>query len=149
MERYGPAGGVGAEGDKYDHEGTKISFIDVRGDHFIESIRGKFSDGSDLPTIGGAGLEIFPKLQITEPEEFLVRIEGTCHNFINSITFFTNKGQRVDCIGRESGSNFFEFGVPSDADSLENAEIHIVGFWGRAAQFVDAIGVIIDTIPKD
>ncbi|KAK1582589.1 hypothetical protein Q3G72_016571 [Acer saccharum] len=141
--KLGPLGG-GTGGGGWDfNPGPHSSITEIEIVHgvvvdsiYIKSVnrktgRSEFS-GKHGGNGGGSTL-----ISITEPDEYITSISGTTRTFnghlvVESLTFNTNK-TRYGPYGNTTGNGF---GIP-----MENGEI--VGFFGRAGDFIDAIGIYV------
>jgi hypothetical protein len=88
--------------------------------------------GSPLDLHGGAGFNL-------DPDEYLIGISGTFGDHINSIMFYTNK-RTSPTYGGSGGTDTFSYTAPTGQ--------RIVGFFGRAGDNLDAIGVLYAPIEK-
>uniref|UniRef100_A0A5B7B5B1 Jacalin-type lectin domain-containing protein n=1 Tax=Davidia involucrata TaxID=16924 RepID=A0A5B7B5B1_DAVIN len=138
----GPWGGPGGNNWKYKVEGDIKQIIIIHG-KAIDSIL--FKSGNDDDSVqysgkfGGQGGNQTDKVDIDSPLEYLTGISGTYGCFypigpvvIKSLCFQTNL-TKYGPFGSESGS-FFSFPMEGGI---------IVGFHGRACQFLQAIGVYV------
>lgn len=134
----GPVGGNGG------HEfsgyaapnGAKLCVIHVNSGLFVDGIQLVYSgtDGVlvELPHVGGkGGLHHTVTL---DADEYLVGISGRCGRYVDSIRFHTNK-RTTDRYGGHGGDEEFSFEAEAGSE--------VVGLFGRAAWFVDQIGIIV------
>src|SRR5262245_29188065 len=67
-------------------------------------------------------------------DEYVVRVAGNYGEFVDSLSVETNKGRSMKW-GGGGGKGKFSYTIP------EGYMLH--GFWGRAGQYVDALGIIM------
>jgi hypothetical protein len=70
--------------------------------------------------------------------EHMIRINGHYGNVVTQINILTDGGQTLSG-GGGGDAGIFEYQAPPG--------IEIAGFFGRSGNFVDAIGVVLRTIP--
>lgn len=135
--KLGPSGGDGGLPivDYVIPAGARISEVKVTSGWYVDSIQIAYTDAAGaahaLPGFGGNGLQ--EHRFILEPGEYLVGVSGRSGRYVDSIVFHTNL--RVSpSYGGDSGENTFAFLAP------ENSEV--VGFFGQADWYVDAIGIV-------
>ncbi|KAK0602489.1 hypothetical protein LWI29_033952 [Acer saccharum] len=137
--KLGPLGG-GTGGGGWDfNPGPHSSITEIEIVHgvvvdsiYIKSVNRKTGRSGFSGKHGGNGGGS-TLISITEPDEYITSISGTTRTFnghlvVESLTFNTNK-TRYGPYGNTTGN---AFGIP-----MENGEI--VGFFGRAGDFIDAI----------
>lgn len=137
----GPSGGVGgkvfSDGQK---EGARIIKVIVHSGAFIDSIqvvygyKGKRGKVFILPRHGGEGGEK-SELQFA-PDEYITMVAGQYDVCVNSLMIKTSKNRKKKW-GMDGGKVDFIYNVPTGSK--------IIGFFGRAGEFLDSIGVIIQT----
>ena len=135
----GPSGGTGGKSfvdDAIDYDGVYLKEIRVRSGKRIDSIQCIYeeSDGHTYigPTNGGSGGE--SNHFILDDDEFIQEVRGRYGSRLDSIQFITDR-QQSPVYGGSGGGSQFRYMAP------ENFEI--IGFFGRAGEEVDAIGVIL------
>lgn len=87
--------------------------------------------------------EMFDQEITMEPDEYLITIRGAAGNYfgpnvITSLVFVTNKRSYAAFGNR--GSNIVPFNVPVQSG-------RVIGFHGRAAQYLNAIGLVMAAPP--
>lgn len=120
--------------------GARISEVQVTSGWYVDSIRLIYTDAAGitqaLPSFGGNSSHAHRF--ILEPGEYLVGVSGRSGHYVDNIVFHTNL--RVSpAYGGAGGENTFAFLAP------ENSEV--VGFFGRADWYVDAIGIVARALP--
>ncbi len=142
----GTSGGLGGHpfGDYSIPEGTRIAEIRVLSGWYVDSIQLVYVDATGkwttMEPVGGAGVHVAEREDrfLFEPDEYLVGISGHSGDYVDHISFHTNK--RVsDAFGGHGGENAFSF--------MADAGSQIVGFYGRADWYLDAIGVLVKELP--
>ncbi len=142
----GTSGGLGGHpfGDYSIPEGTRIAEIRVLSGWYVDSIQLVYVDATGkwttMEPVGGAGIHVAEREDrfLFEPDEYLVGISGHSGDYVDHISFHTNK--RVsDAFGGHGGENAFSF--------MADAGSQIVGFYGRADWYLDAIGVLVKELP--
>ncbi|EFJ28272.1 hypothetical protein SELMODRAFT_17953, partial [Selaginella moellendorffii] len=127
----------GAAGDEFsDGMSRGIRLIQLRHGNRIDMIKvGYDQDGSRI-TGGQHGGNGGGKVQVALdfPDEYLFQVSGTFDQTINSLIFFTRRKsnderKQYGPFGKMHG-NFFRSGPG-----------RIVGFFGRAGKYLDAVGV--------
>ncbi|KAK2640083.1 hypothetical protein Ddye_027878 [Dipteronia dyeriana] len=143
--KLGPWGGAGGAGWDF-NPGADSSITDIQIGHgevvdhlFIKSLNRKTGQ-IESGTHGGSG-GANSLISINRPEEHITSISGTTkyfggHVVIESLTFQTNKTV-YGPYGLTTGD---AFGIP-----IEFGEV--VGFFGRAGLYIDAIGVYVKPSP--
>lgn len=113
----------------------RIRRITVRHGGYIDAIQvlwvdndGKLQQG--MRHGGGGGTESIFEL---DDDETIVEIRGRAGAYVDRLEFITNKGKHAAFGGQ--GGEPFRIDIGSDR--------RLVGFWGRAAGLVDAIGVCL------
>jgi predicted flap endonuclease-1-like 5' DNA nuclease len=119
---------------------ARISEVQVTSGWYVDSIRLIYTDAAGitqaLPSFGGNSSHAHRF--ILEPGEYLVGVSGRSGHYVDNIVFHTNL--RVSpAYGGAGGENTFAFLAP------ENSEV--VGFFGRADWYVDAIGIVARALP--
>lgn len=136
IEQTNLAGGGGGNefSDTDIPSGAKIKEIRIRSSRFVDAIQAVYTlrDGSILegPLHGGRGGNI--RVFRLDPDEYITAITGRYGRFIDSITIQTNK-RTSQVFGGSGGDRNFRISVPPGNQ--------VVGFVGRAAQYLDAIGL--------
>lgn len=115
--------------------GARIREIEVTSGWYVDSIRVIYTDAEGathaLPGVGGNGA--YAHRFTLEPGEYLIGVSGRSGRYVDSIAFHTNL--RVSpTYGGDSGENSFTFLAPEASE--------VVGFFGRADWYVDAIGIV-------
>ncbi|MCB0054383.1 MAG: hypothetical protein KDE24_33100, partial [Caldilinea sp.] len=89
-----------------------------------------------METVGGAGLHFAERenLFVLDSDEYLVGISGTSGQYVDNIRFHTNK-RDSELFGGRGGDNSFSF--------MADAGSQVIGFFGRADWYLDAIGVLV------
>ncbi|GIV69235.1 jacalin-like lectin [Caldilinea sp.] len=140
--KVGPSGGEGGlpiEGYEIP-AGARIRQIRVTYGWFVDSIQVAYADADGnlqaLPGIGGHGER--EHLFILDADEYLVGVSGRSGAYVDSIRFHTNK--RVSpTFGGEGGEVEFTLLAPEGSE--------VVGFFGRADWYIDAIGILTRPLP--
>ena len=140
--KVGPSGGDGGlpiEGYEIP-AGARIRQIRVTYGWFVDSIQVAYTDADGnlqaLPGIGGHGER--EHLFILDADEYLVGVSGRSGAYVDSIRFHTNK--RVSpTFGGEGGEVEFTLLAPEGSE--------VVGFFGRADWYIDAIGILTQPLP--
>jgi hypothetical protein len=132
--QYGGGGGDPFADDLT--EGRGISSITIRSDVYVDQVSVTYSltnGGTRTDTHGGDGgaASMIP----FAPDEYITAIKGRAGRYVDQITIVTNK--RIHGYGPygRGGGNPFEIDT-SSANPLG-------GIFGRAARYVDAIGVFL------
>lgn len=146
---FGPAGGEGgrAFSDARVLESANdllLSTVSVSGDRFLDSIAVRYTSRSGElirgrrhgGTGGNAG-----QLVLGEGE-YITAVSGLCGTLVDRIVIETNKRKEALAVGanfrilepRSPFGGFYRYEAPKGSE--------IVGFFGRAATFVDALGVV-------
>jgi len=137
----GSCGGVGgAPFTDGQTGGRSIAEVRIRSGAFIDAIQIVYVDDATGETItnprhGGSGgkLDVF-KLA---PKEYITEVGGKHGWYIDSLWIKTNKGRTSKKYGGAGGAVTFTLQAPP------GTRIH--GFFGRAGNYLDAIGVIMRT----
>ncbi len=125
-------------------DGTRIAAIRVLSGWYVDSIQLVYVDaaGNETPmeTVGGAGLHFAERENqfVLDGDEYLVGISGTSGQYVDNIRFHTNK-RDSDMFGGSGGENSFSF--------MADAGRQVIGFFGRADWYLDAIGVLVKELP--
>jgi hypothetical protein len=137
-QTYGGRGGS-AFTDREVPAGARISEIRVNSGNFIDAIQAVYisRDGRtmDGPRHGGPGgrSDVFR----LDSDEYLIGIYGRCGDYVDSITFRTNK-RTSQTFGGRGGRADYRIDVPQGSAA--------VGFVGRSAKYLDAIGLTYETL---
>jgi predicted flap endonuclease-1-like 5' DNA nuclease len=120
--------------------GARIREVQVTSGWFVDSIQVAYVDAGGskqaLPGFGGNGAE--EHQFALEEDEYLVGISGRSAQYLDSIRFHTNR--RVSpTYGGDGGDAEYSFLAPEGSE--------VVGFFGSADWYVDAIGIITRTLP--
>lgn len=121
-------------------DGTRIAAIRVLSGWYVDSIQLVYADaaGNETPmeTVGGAGLHFAERENqfVLDGDEYLIGISGTSGQYVDNIRFHTNK-RDSDMFGGRGGENSFSL--------MANAGRQVIGFFGRADWYLDAIGVLV------
>jgi len=114
--------------------GARISEIRVRSGDLIDSVQlvytlsnGRSQDGPAHGGSGGRGT-VFR----LDRDEYLIGVSGRYGDYIDSLVFHTNK-RTSPTFGGRGGNRNFRIMVPSGTQAI--------GFVGRAAKYLDAIGL--------
>jgi hypothetical protein len=143
MPDYGPVGGPGGyEFDEVAPAGMDIGALIVRyggNRNVITGIQAVYRSQNGAIQFGEihGSFEVpgTRQAQISLREgEFIVEIQGTYGQFLDSLQVETSEGQRTDAFGGHA-TNSYEF-----PDRREPRQ-EIFGFFGRGAQLIDAFGV--------
>ncbi|HEY6327796.1 MAG TPA: jacalin-like lectin [Blastocatellia bacterium] len=135
-ETWGGSGGIPFSDDNIP-SGSSLKSLNLRHGSFVDYLQADYTteDGTtiSMPGHGGDGgaVDSF----VLEPGEYLTGIRGRCGQFVNSITFLTNRRKSGVYGGAQRGPNHFEYTAPEGFE--------IIGFWGGSAKYVDRIGVIV------
>ncbi|MCB9124906.1 MAG: hypothetical protein M9936_28000 [Caldilinea sp.] len=125
-------------------DGARIAAIRVLSGWYVDSIQLVYADaaGNETPmeTVGGAGLHFAERenLFVLDSDEYLVGISGTSGQYVDNIRFHTNK-RDSELFGGRGGDNSFSF--------MADAGSQVIGFFGRADWYLDAIGVLVKKMP--
>lgn len=143
--KNGPWGGNGGRARDIKVAPQRLESVTIRSGSVVDSLAFSFKDGNGQQhnagpwgSDGGSGKTI----QLG-PTEFVTEVSGTFGSFgalsnvLTSLTLVTNCGS-YGPFGKRQGSPF-QTRVQSNSS--------IVGFFGRAGQFVDAIGVYVLPFP--
>ncbi|MFN3334906.1 MAG: jacalin-like lectin [Caldilinea sp.] len=135
----GGEGGIPVE-DYVIPAGARIREVKLTTGWFVDSIQVGYVDAAGamraLPGIGGHGDEVHSFT--LEDDEYLVGISGRSARYLDSIRFHTNK--RVSpTYGGEGGEAEYFFLAPEGSE--------VVGFFGRADWYIDAIGIVARSLP--
>lgn len=135
----GGEGGIPVEGYVVP-AGARIREVKLTTGWFVDSIQVGYVDAAGimqtLPGIGGHGDEVHSFT--LEDDEYLVGVSGRSAQYLDSIRFHTNK--RVSpTYGGEGGEVEFSFLAPEGSE--------VVGFFGRADWYIDAIGIVARSLP--
>ncbi|BAM00996.1 MULTISPECIES: DUF4332 domain-containing protein [Caldilinea] len=140
--KIGPSGGEGGLPiERYEiPTGARIRQIRVTHGWFVDSIQIAYVDAEGnlqaLPGIGGHGEH--EHLFILDADEYLIGVSGRSGAYVDSIRFHTNK--RVSpTYGGAGGEVDFSFLAPEGSE--------VVGFFGRADWYIDAIGILTRSLP--
>lgn len=137
----GPWGGLG--GDRWSYRASDgITEIVLRVEGNIKSISFKDASGLVSGTFGGRGNDPNDrgeekKIEIQWPSEHLKSISGTYGSYegqlvITSLSFITNL------------TTYGPFGTaPGETFSIPIADSAVVGFHGRCASYLDALGIFV------
>ncbi|MCU0493362.1 MAG: hypothetical protein MUD01_17385 [Chloroflexaceae bacterium] len=141
--RIGPAGGLGgAAFDNYTlPEGARLKEIHVMSDMYVHALQLVYISASGerghLGPIGSVNGN--HSVFTLDDDEMLTGLSGLCDWYVDQIRFHTNK--RVsESYGGDGTSNTFSFEVP--------AGYGVVGLFGQADWYLDAIGIIGQPLPK-
>ena len=131
----------GQEFDGYVWPQLAISEIRVYAGTYVEAIQIIFDDGEGVrhapPRVGGETGELV--VFTLDKDEYVTGISGANGWYVDHIVIHTNK-RDSDPIGGQGGEETFAFHAP---------EGHCVcGFFGRAQDYVDAIGILVEPIDK-
>ena len=125
-------------------DGARIAAIRVLSGWYVDSIQVIYADatGNETPLeqIGGAGLHFAEHENrfVLDADEYLVGISGASGQYVDNIRFHTNK-RLSDVYGGHGGENAFSY--------MADAGSQVVGFWGRADWYLDAVGVLVAERP--
>lgn len=133
-----PVGGNGGEpfDNYYVPENARLTQLHLFADNFINAIQLVYTTAAGecvtMARIGGLGGE--HHLITFESDEYITAIGGRYGWFIDSLYIGTNKNV-TPTYGGNSGEHEFHFLAPKGQ--------HIIGFIGRSAWYIDALGVVI------
>ncbi|MEA3342323.1 MAG: jacalin-like lectin [Chloroflexota bacterium] len=134
--KCGPSGGIGGKDfvDPLPPAKVKIKEILVCYKDAVEAIQITWSDSSksDKHGKGNTNPTSFP----LDDDEYLVSISGRYGETLDKITLITSKGKETS-FGGEGGDVEFFYNVDP-----AYSQAHIIGFFGRADDAIDAIGCI-------
>ena len=144
----GTSGGVGGlpftitpptQNDDLDHTPFEVAAVIVRGAQYVDALRVIYRNPQTdeiaiSQQVGGNGGQEY--ILTLAPGEFLIAIAGQAGVYVDSIEIITNQ-QRL-LVGGSGGALSYEYTTSSNLATPEE----IIGFWGRGAIFIDAIGVI-------
>ncbi len=111
-----------------------LTGVNLRAGFWLDSIQGILNTGP-LPAHGGTGGNA--ATATLNPGEYLVRSFGLYGTYVGQISFVTNTGRTLGPYGTGQGGNntsSFNFVAPAGNE--------IVGFTGRAATYLHAIGFV-------
>lgn len=136
-ERYGPAGGLGGEAfDNYTiPEGAHIQAIHIFSGEYINGLQVSYIDAAGqqgmLPQIGGnTGTH---NVLTFGPDEQITAVSGLCDWYIDTLQLHTTR-RETDTYGQPGTDRPFHLAAPAGQA--------IVGFFGRAGWYLDALGII-------
>lgn len=133
--QIGVSGGPGGEefSDKALPKGAKVIGVKIRSGDWIDSVEllYKTADGKveSLGMHGGNGGD--EETFMLEEGEYIKGITGKTKEYVMSLTIITNKRQSKT-YGKGEGDVTYNYILPRD---------EVVGFYGRAADYVDRIGI--------
>lgn len=136
-ERYGPAGGLG--GEAFDNymipEGARIQAIHIFSGEYINGLQVAYIDAagaqSTLPRLGSdTGTH---HVLTFGADERITAVSGLCDWYIDTLTLHTTQRQ-TDAYGIPGTDRPFHLAAP--------AGHAVVGFFGRAGWYIDALGII-------
>nr|ADV38315.1 mannose/glucose-specific lectin [Litchi chinensis] len=146
--KLGPWGGNGGSSWSYNPSGSVITGVFVRFSAgrlisiYFKSTNVSSGTSTYSDKFGGydSNTADYTEVLVDWPEEYFTSISGTAVTSngletVQSLTFHTTKGTRSP----NGNTNGTPFSIP-----MEGAQI--VGFFGRAGEYVDAIG--INVVPK-
>ncbi|KAL5757311.1 hypothetical protein ACOSP7_019922 [Xanthoceras sorbifolium] len=143
----GPWGGINGREWKYMLESGIIE-ITIHYGEVIDSLSFKnISENRPLEHFGGKCGNFTKTIQINSPSEYFTSISGNSimydqQRVVASLCFTTNDGTTYSADGTSKGQ---QSGIPFELPLKNQA---IVGFFGREANFIDAIGVHCKDLPK-
>lgn len=136
-ERYGPAGGLGGEAfDNYTiPTGARIQAIHIFSGEYINGLQVAYVDAAGepgvLPRIGSdSGTH---HVLTFGQDEQITAISGLCDWYIDTLALHTTQRQ-TDAYGQPGTDRPFHLAAPAGQA--------VVGFFGRAGWYVDALGII-------
>jgi len=134
--KCGPSGGIGGENfvDTLPPTKMKIKEVLVWYEDTVEAIQVTWSDNSKSDKHGKGNAN--PTSFTLRDDEYLVSISGRYGKSLDRITLITTKGQEKS-FGGEGGDVEFYYNVDPTY-----SQAHIIGFFGRAGDVIDAIGCI-------
>jgi hypothetical protein len=128
-KQYGGEGGQAFADDLT--EVVQIKSITIRHGRYVDSIQTTWLMTSGHthqgPRHGGDG-GTEDKIVLADGE-FITSITGRAASYVDQLTFYTNKGNKWGPYGGNGGQPF------------ETGELKVGGFFGRCADYVDAIGM--------
>ena len=134
---FGPSGGVGGHpfDDTPPYENAVISEVRIWSGACIEALQLVLDiDGEDIEYSkhGGRGgnLSIIKLAQ----NEYITEVYGRYGSYVDSLCIRTSQGQ-IRRFGGQGGHSEFIYTAPQG--------YNIIGFWGRAGNIVDALGIHI------
>jgi len=133
--KCGPSGGIGGEDfeDILPPAGKKIREITVWYEDIVEAIQIAWSDGSSDKH--GRGNHHPTPIPLAE-DEYLVGIAGRYGRGVDSISFVTTKRTHGPYGGDGGDVEYFYNVDPA------SPQAHIIAFFGRAGENLDAIGCV-------
>jgi hypothetical protein len=138
--RCGPSGSYGGTefGDDYLPPRSKVIEVRVRAATVIDSIQiiHETAGGERHPMEVHGGSGGAEQVFLLDRDEYITGIRGKCGALVDSLQVLTNNaGHPSDMYGAEGGGLEYEYHAPPGYE--------IVGFFGRAEDKIDAIGVIM------
>ncbi len=119
--------------------GQSLTGVNVQSGWWLDSIQGILNTGDTLSFHGGTQ-GVNAATATLNAGEYLVGISGFYGNYVGTISFITNTGRILGPYGLGLGGSdttSFSYTVPAGNE--------IVGFTGRASDFLNAIGVLYRT----
>lgn len=128
-----PVGGKGGESFAIFAEGEPKA-IKVRSGAYIDALQICYTNliGKEDVTLKAGGQGGSEKLFTMEAGEYIVKISGRYGNYIDSLTFETNLGQK-QTFGGHGGHTSFTFTIAKD--------MSFIGFTGKSGAYIDALGI--------
>ena len=133
----GPSGGIGGEefSDDVSVQDCQVLEVHIYADQRVRAVRitHETIDGDHHPfPLHGQAVGDGYSLKVAK-DEFITGISGRFGASVDSIRIQTNR-QTSPLLGGEGGSAAYHYEAPPGTE--------IVGFWGRAGDTLNAIGVI-------
>jgi len=128
----GPVGGNGGNPFQ-DPTNQEIQEIMIHWGSQVDSITVTFKSGQTTHH-GGTGGENEREFDLEEGE-YITQIWGNYDGEIKSIAFVTNQGRTHGPFGPNNGNVGYKL--------LACSPSHVIGFFGRAGSYLDAIGLIV------
>lgn len=142
LTTLGPAGGLG--GHEFENytvpSGYRIKEVHIFASSVVNAIQFATINGDHstnyLPKIGGLGGEHF--VFALDKDEYITGVSGRCGWYIDHLRIHTNR--RVSpAYGGHGGEQDFYLSAP--------AGMQVIGLFGRADWFLDAVGLMADELP--
>ncbi|CAN6861956.1 unnamed protein product [Brassica oleracea] len=128
FERQGGNGGTPWDDGAYD--GVRKILVG-RGGRFVSYFRFEYARGERMvPHAHGKRQEVPQEFVVDYPHEHIILVEGTVDVCLTSVMFKTSKGRTSRVFGNVVGRKFV----------FEEKDFKIVGFCGRSADAIDALG---------
>ena len=139
--KVGPAGGEGGDGfaDMQIPKGARVVGVRIRYGLYIDGLEllYKTADGKKEGMGWHGGDSGNEETFLLEDGEFITGISGKTGEYVESLTFVTNKRKSKN-YGGEGGDKTF---------NLQKSGEEVIGFYGRSGAFLDQIGIFVRKRP--